>query len=103
MTNDNNIATPFEPTGKEGELIENKRRRLIFRADHRGTKEMDILLGTFAKQNVPSFTEEELNEFDTLLSHNDPDLYNWITGKETPPQEVAEMDAFQKLLTHKVV
>ncbi len=100
---DDNVIRPFEPGGKPGELIENKRRRLIFRADHRGTKEMDILLGTFAKQNVPDFSEEELTEFDTLLSHNDPDLYNWITGKETPPDSVAQMAAFQKLCTHKVV
>jgi len=78
----------MEPVGKNDELIENKRRRLIFRSDHRGTKEMDIILGSFARKYVPDFTEEELNEFDALLSNNDPDLYNWITRKEEPPEDV---------------
>lgn len=87
----------MEPAGKPDETIENKRRRLIFRSDHRGTKEMDIILGRFAREHVPNFTEEELSEYDELLRNNDPDLYNWITGKETPPEEVGNMAAFQKL------
>lgn len=87
----------MEPAGKPDELIENKRRRLIFRSDHRGTKEMDIILGRFAREHVPTFTEVELCEYDELLRNNDPDLYNWVTGKEDAPKEVREMTAFKKL------
>lgn len=93
----------MEPVGKDDELIENKRRRLIFRSDHRGTKEMDIILGSFARAHVPDFTEEELSEFDTLLSNNDPDLYNWITKKEAPPVDVGTLSAFQKLVEFKLM
>ncbi len=91
----------LEPAGKKDETIENKRRRLIFRSDHRGTKEMDLIMGSFARANVPEFSENELIEYDELLCNNDPDLYNWITKKEEPPQEVASMSAFQKLMEHK--
>ena len=91
----------MEPAGKPDETIENKRKRLIFRSDHRGTKEMDLILGSFARQFVPKFTEAELIEYDELLCNNDPDLYNWIIGKEDAPEEVASMSAFQKLLDAK--
>lgn len=70
------------------ESIENKRKRLIFRSNHRGTKEMDILLGSFANRHVPEFSEDQLGDFDRLLEENDPNLYNWITGKEEPPEEL---------------
>ena len=92
----------MEPTGKADETIENKRKRLIFRADHRGTKEMDLLLGSFAKKYVPEFDEQELAEFDQLLSHNDPDLYNWITGKEEVPEAVVSLSIFETLRSHKL-
>lgn len=93
----------MEPVGKEDETLENKRRRLIFRAGHRGTKEMDLILGSFAIQNVPTFSAEELAEFDHFLSNNDPDLYNWITGKEAAPEPLASSDIFQRIIAHKLV
>ena len=93
----------MEPVGKKDETIENKRRRLIFRSGHRGTKEMDLILGSFAAQNVPNFSEEELAAYDLLLTNNDPDLYNWITEKETAPEPLASCSVFQKLLGYEGV
>lgn len=84
----------------ENETIENKRKRLIFRSEHRGTKEMDLIMGSFAKKHVPSFSEEELSHYDEVLNISDPDLYNWITGKEEPPAN--DMNpVLEKLLEHK--
>lgn len=80
--------------------LENTRRKLIFRAGHRGTKEMDLILGTFAMKNVPGFTLEEVAMFEQLLTQNDPDLYNWITGKEDVPSE-AQSPIVDKLLAYK--
>ncbi len=80
--------------------IENTRRRLIFRSDHRGTKEMDLLLGTFAKKHVPTMSEEELAQFDEILKENDPNLYNWITGKEVEPDNV-KSPLFDRLKEHR--
>lgn len=89
----------MESAGRKDETTENKRKRLIFRSGHRGTKEMDIILGTFATKNVPYFSEDELTDYDDLLCHNDPDLYNWITEKESPPDDVARMSVFKKLMS----
>lgn len=82
------------------EKIENMRKRLIFRSEHRGTKEMDLLMGSFARKYVPGFTDDELAQYDELLKNNDPDLYNWITGKEEPPANVV-CDVFERLKNHK--
>ncbi len=68
--------------------LENWRKRLIFRSDHRGTKEMDIIMGTFAKKHVPEFNEDELTAYEELLQENDPNLYNWIIDKEQAPDTI---------------
>lgn len=84
------------------ENLNNKRKRLIFRSEHRGTKEMDLLMGSFAQKHVPGFSEDELAEYEALLHHNDPDLYNWVIGKEPVPANI-DGDLFQKLKAHKFV
>jgi antitoxin CptB len=83
------------------EEIENMRKRLIFRSEHRGTKEMDLLLGSFARRYVPEFSEVELLDYQELLQNNDPDLYNWITGQEAPPAQVTALAFFERLAQHQ--
>ncbi len=80
---------------------QNLRNKLIFRADHRGTKEMDLILGSFAKKHVPHMSKHELDVFEDLLQENDPNLYNWITGKEDPPANIRS-EVFEKLLAYKL-
>ncbi|MGB4107007.1 MAG: succinate dehydrogenase assembly factor 2 [Alphaproteobacteria bacterium] len=82
------------------EDIEIRRKRLIYRSWHRGTREMDLILGSFADKNVPGFSENELDEFDALLQLQDPDLYNWITGVEPVPANLAD-GLFARLKTHR--
>ena len=65
--------------------LENTRKRLIFRSWHRGTREMDLILGSFANAYVPGFGEDELAAYDRVLQNPDPDLYNWISGREPVP------------------
>lgn len=83
----------------ENETTENKRKRLIFRSGHRGTKEMDLLMGSFALQYVPEMSEDDLTIYDAILEENDPDLYNWITGKEDAPANL-QSSLFEKLKNH---
>ena len=70
------------------ESVENKRKRLIYRAWHRGTREMDMILGRFADAHIGDMNESALAQFDALLKENDPDIYNWLTQRETPPANV---------------
>lgn len=85
---------------QEDETTQNTRKKLIFRSGHRGTKEMDLLMGSFALENVPSFNEEELKIYEDLLQENDPNLYNWIIGKEDAPANI-QSDVFTRLRNHK--
>ena len=49
-------------------------KKLLFKASHRGTKEMDIILGNFAKKNLDSMNSDNLKLFEELLEVPDPDL-----------------------------
>lgn len=68
------------------ESLETMRKRLIFRSWHRGTKELDLILGPFANTFVPEFSEADLNAYEKLLHCNDPEVYGWLTGKGEPEE-----------------
>ena len=57
-------------------------KKLLFKASHRGTKEMDIILGTIAKKNLESMDIDNLKLFEELLEIPDPDLYKWFTSED---------------------
>jgi antitoxin CptB len=84
------------------ETTDNKRKRLLFRSWHRGTRELDLLMGTFAERHLQDMTAEELDLYDEILTHSDPDLYNWITAQEPAPANFMN-PVMEKLLQHKTV
>ncbi len=63
-----------------------RRKRLIFRCQHRGTKENDILLGGFVAVHINDLDDIGLDRFEALLDESDNDIYDWITDKEPPPE-----------------
>ncbi|MEM9331395.1 MAG: succinate dehydrogenase assembly factor 2 [Pseudomonadota bacterium] len=60
-------------------------KRLKYRANHRGIKEMDIILGKFADEMLESLTQKELDDFEALLLENDRDLLVWFTKEAEFP------------------
>jgi antitoxin CptB len=58
--------------------LETRRRRALYRAAHRGTKEMDWLMSRYAEAMLPAMLEAELSQFETLLALPDPELQRWI-------------------------
>ena len=58
--------------------------RLIYRSWHRGTKELDLILGNFISENIDVMPDDEIREFEALLNSEDPDIYKWIVNFETP-------------------
>ena len=83
------------------EDIETRRKRLIYRSWHRGTREMDLILGSFADKNVSGFSHGELDQYEEILEINDPDLYNWISGVEAAPENIMNA-VLEKILKHKL-
>ena len=71
-----------------GEDIAIRRKRLRYRAWHRGTKEMDLILGPFADANVEGYGQAELDRLEALMNQEDPPLLKWVMGQEVPPAHV---------------
>jgi antitoxin CptB len=66
--------------------LDERRRRILFRAWRRGLREMDLVMGQFADANLLAMSEAELDEFERLMEAPDPDVLSWITGDAaTPP------------------
>ncbi len=64
-----------------------RRKRLLFRSWHRGTREADLILGSFAEAHLAGFDEARLDRYEALLDLPDADLFDWINGRAAPPPE----------------
>ena len=82
------------------EPLDIRRKRLLFRSWHRGTKEADLLLGSFAERHLAGFTAEQVDRYETLLAAEDADLLAWIGGRAAPPAE-RDSDVLRLLLAFK--
>jgi antitoxin CptB len=62
-----------------------RRKRLLFRSWHRGTREADLILGSFADSHLAGFTAAQLDAYEALLETDDDEIWGWITGRGRPP------------------
>jgi antitoxin CptB len=62
-----------------------RRRRLLYRSWHRGTREMDLIMGRFADAVIGELTEAEVEELERLSEVADGELYAWISGERPVP------------------
>ncbi len=62
--------------------LDTRRKRLAFRARHRGTKEMDLLIGGFAERHIADLGEAQLDRFEALLELPEPLIARWVTGHQ---------------------
>jgi antitoxin CptB len=67
--------------------LDDRRKRLLFRCWHRGTREMDLILGRFADAEIATLSDEELGTLERLIELPDPDLYAALTGDVPLPPE----------------
>jgi antitoxin CptB len=80
-----------------GEDLSMRRRRLRYRAWHRGTKEMDLVLGPFADAFVERFGTAELDRLEAFMNESDTDLLQWVMG------QVAVPDTIDKALLAQII
>ena len=59
-----------------------RRKKILFKCTHRGTKELDILLGNFVSKHIDLLKSKELNYLEIILSFNDIDLYKILINKK---------------------
>ncbi|MEX2648811.1 MAG: succinate dehydrogenase assembly factor 2 [Alphaproteobacteria bacterium] len=84
------------PTSNE-DATDVLRRRLRYRSHHRGTKELDVLLGRFADCHLDALTRDQLVTYEALLAVEDPVMLGWLMGTAEPPRD-ARSDVLDLLL-----
>jgi antitoxin CptB len=67
--------------------LDARRRRLVFRAQHRGTKETDILIGGFVARHIRSLSDAHVTALEEILELWDVDLADWLSGRRPIPPE----------------
>jgi antitoxin CptB len=73
------------------DALATRRRRLLFRATHRGTHENDLMIGGFVRAHLASFGPDELDALETLLEWPETDLADWLTGRRPLPDDAPPM------------
>ena len=66
-----------------------RRKRLIWRATHRGIKEMDLILGGFVRRHLASFSETEIADLERIMDIPDQEMLGWATKQAPVPSEHA--------------
>jgi len=82
-------VTDMTGTTRSSAGLDDRRKRLLFRCWHRGTREMDLILGGFADVHIGDLSDQEVEELENLLEVPDPDLYAAFSGgKPLDPEHV---------------
>lgn len=76
---------PKTQDGSPEEPLDILRKKLRFRAWHRGTREVDLIMGSFADLFLDQFDHDKLHQFEALLDAPDLDVYDWIVRGEPVP------------------
>ncbi|MBL8560197.1 MAG: succinate dehydrogenase assembly factor 2 [Hyphomonadaceae bacterium] len=66
-------------------MLDERRKRLRFRAWRRGFREIDLILGGFADARLESLNDSDVTAFEALLEASDQDVYDWVVGRTPAP------------------
>lgn len=81
--------------------LQTRRKRVLYRANHRGTQEMDILIGGYVAEHLDTLDSEMLDRLEVFLNHEETDLQAWLLGQsEIPP--TADRPLIEAILDHKL-
>lgn len=72
--------------------LDTRRRRLLFRATHRGTFENDLMIGGFVQAHLSSLSEADIDALEAVMEIPDTVLADWLTGRAPiPPEQETDM------------
>jgi len=80
--------------------LDTRRRRIVFRAWHRGIREMDLVFGQYADAHIAGLDDKQLDELEYIMSFEDRDLLSWITGEVKMPDNV-DTPVFRDILASR--
>ncbi|WP_367714755.1 succinate dehydrogenase assembly factor 2 [Nitratireductor sp. GISD-1A_MAKvit] len=74
-------------TTRSSHDLDPRRRRALVRAWRRGMREMDLVLGGFADAEIDRLSNDEMDQFEAILSVPDTNLFKWVTGEMPVPAD----------------
>mgnify|MGYP003389026775 CR=1 FL=1 len=89
-------------TTRSSDGLDARRRKLLFRSWHRGMREMDLILGSFADAEIANLTDAEIDQYEQLLEISDTVLLPQVTGEAPVSQDDAILNrilAFRRSMT----
>ena len=81
---------------RSSEGLDPRRRKLLFMCWHRGIREMDLIMGRFADENIDRLSDEEVADLERMAEQRDQDLLGWFTG-EFPTPAAFDTPVFRKM------
>ena len=75
-------------TERSSEGLDERRKKLLFRAWRRGVRETDLIVGRFADAHIEKLDEPSLDDFERLIEVPNSDLYAWVSGEVDIPAEL---------------
>ena len=72
-------------SGTDFTELDQRRRRLRYRLWHRGTREMDLIMGRFADAVIGELADTDIGDLERLAEVPDPELYAWFSGVDPVP------------------
>lgn len=88
--------------GDEDRELDVRKKRLVYRSKQRGWLEVDLLLGTWASENVASLSVDELNDFEQFVNLETIDIYNVLTLRVDVPKEMQSTVVGEKSLVQRI-
>ena len=74
-------------TGRSSEGLDDRRKKLLFRAWRRGVRETDLIVGRFADAYIDKFDDAALDDFERLIEVPNAELYSWVSGEAAVPAD----------------
>jgi len=80
--------------------LDPRRRRILYRCWHRGIREMDLVLGQFAEENIADLSDEQLDELEIIMNEEDQDLVQMVTGAQAIPEKF-QTPLFETIISYR--
>ena len=77
-----------------------RRRKVLYRSWHRGMREVDLILGSFADAEIGTMSEDELGSYEALMAEPDADILKWVTGEVAVPAR-HDTPVFARILSYR--
>ena len=87
-------------TTRSSSDLDYRRRKVLFRSWHRGMREVDLILGSFADGEIARLSDDELSVYEALMAEPDADILRWVTGEATVPAR-HDTPVFAKILSYR--